>query len=49
MTEERGAWRKRRVIDVAVQSLVHAKDELRHAANLHAFPGLAIAGSSFAK
>src|SRR5215471_13289160 len=30
VTKERGAWRKRHVVDVAVQRLVHAKDELRH-------------------
>src|SRR4051794_12790273 len=30
VTKELGAWRKRRVVDVAVQRLVHAKDELRH-------------------
>jgi len=30
VTKERGAWRKRHVVDVAVQRLVHSKDELRH-------------------
>jgi len=30
MTEKRWAWCKRRVVDVAVQGLVHSKDELRH-------------------
>jgi hypothetical protein len=30
MAEERGAWRKRNMIDVAVQGLVHSEHELRH-------------------
>jgi hypothetical protein len=31
VTKERGAWRwQRHVVDVAVQGLVHSKDELRH-------------------
>ena len=32
VAEERGAWRKRHMVDVAVQRLVHSEDELRHAA-----------------
>ena len=32
VTEKHGAWRKRHVVDVAVQGLVHSKDELGHAA-----------------
>ena len=35
VAEERGAWRKRHVVDVAVQGLVHSEHELGHAANLH--------------
>src|SRR5881398_2119068 len=31
VAEERGAWRKRHMIDVAVQRLVHSKDEFRQA------------------
>src|ERR687889_450095 len=31
VAEERGAWRKRHMVDVTVQGLVHSKDELRHA------------------
>jgi hypothetical protein len=30
VAEERGAGRKRQMIDVAVQGLVHAEHELRH-------------------
>src|SRR5512147_939783 len=30
VAEERGAWRKRRMIDVAVQGLVHSEHELSH-------------------
>src|SRR5919199_446899 len=30
VAEERGAWRKRHMIDVAVQGLVHSEDELSH-------------------
>src|SRR4029453_12450878 len=30
VTEERGAWRKRHVVDIAVQGLVHSEDELCH-------------------
>jgi hypothetical protein len=30
VTKKPGAWRKRHVVDVPVQQLVHAKDELRH-------------------
>src|ERR1051326_3261459 len=33
MPEQRGARRKRHVIDIAVQGLVHSKDERRHAAS----------------
>src|ERR1700686_3905678 len=32
VTKERGACRHFQVVDVAVQGLVHSKDELRHAA-----------------
>jgi hypothetical protein len=31
VAEERGAWRKRHMIDVAVQGLVHSEHELSHA------------------
>src|SRR5262245_38064026 len=31
VAEERGAWPKRHMVDVAVKRLVHSKDELRHA------------------
>src|SRR6185312_8049521 len=30
MAEERGAWRKRHMVDVAVQGLVHSEHELSH-------------------
>src|SRR5262249_62427752 len=30
VAEKRGAWRKRRMIDVAVQGLVHSEHELSH-------------------
>src|SRR5687767_5087578 len=30
VAEERGAWRKRHMIDVAVQGLVHSEHELSH-------------------
>src|SRR3990172_3451005 len=30
VAEERGAWRKRHVVDVAVQGLVHSEHELSH-------------------
>src|SRR5262245_63918448 len=30
VAEERGAWRKRRMVDVAVQGLVHSEHELGH-------------------
>src|SRR5262245_14483098 len=30
VAEERGAWRKRHVVDVAVQGLVHSEHELGH-------------------
>jgi hypothetical protein len=30
VAEERGAWRKRYVIDVAIQGLVHSEYELGH-------------------
>jgi hypothetical protein len=32
VAEERGAWRKRHMVDIAVQGLVHSKDDLCHAA-----------------
>src|SRR4051812_42064279 len=35
VAEERGAWRKRRMVDVAVQGLVHCEHELSHP---HSFP-----------
>jgi hypothetical protein len=31
VTKERGTWRKRLVVDVAIQGLVQSEDELRHA------------------
>src|SRR5262245_13962901 len=31
VAEQRGAWRKRRVVDVSVQGLVHSEHEPRHA------------------
>jgi hypothetical protein len=34
VSKELGAWRKRHVIDIAVQRLVHAKNELRHIGSL---------------
>src|ERR1700752_673234 len=34
VAEERGAWRKRHVVDVAVQGLVHSEHELGHATSL---------------
>src|SRR5690349_18858057 len=34
VAEERWAWRKPHMVDVAVKRLVHSEDELRHAANL---------------
>jgi hypothetical protein len=30
VAEERGAWRKRHVVDVAVKGLIHSEHELRH-------------------
>jgi hypothetical protein len=30
VAEERGAWRKRHMVDVAVQGLVHSEHELSH-------------------
>ena len=31
VAEERGAWRKRHMVDVAVQGLVHSEYEFSHA------------------
>ncbi len=36
VTEERGAWRKRHMVDVAVQGLIHAEHEPSHATSFSA-------------
>src|SRR5437762_12811739 len=38
VAEERGAWRKRHMVDVAVQGLVHSEHELSHTHFLSFFP-----------
>jgi len=30
VTEEHGIWRKRLIVDIAIQRLIHSEDELRH-------------------